>query len=129
MLTYIVIASAVISSTWIGSVHDKWNIPAPLLYLNPPAIHAAVFGAVWTTARSTDLAHRRFVRRKVYALIAIIAVVAADATWARLDHFDLPAGLVMAMICSLGPLMLTMSLLGDPHPVIDRRPSADRAAG
>ena len=40
---------------------------------------------------------------------------AAPRKGERLGHFDLLADLVMAMICSLGPILLTLRLLPD-HP-------------
>lgn len=94
-------------------MHAAWDLPAPLLYLEIVGIHLAVFLAVWKYSRLTEPARRRSGRRRVSAMIAIFAAVAALATWERLGHFDLLAGLVMATICSLGPILLTLFLLPD----------------
>ncbi|MFE3195877.1 hypothetical protein ACFXHA_43240 [Nocardia sp. NPDC059240] len=113
MIAYLVVASAVISSVWIGSVHRSWDMPLLQLYLEPLVIHLVADCAVWQTFRSTDLGHRRYIRRSVCAMAAVVATVAALATWERLGHFDLAAGLVMAVICGAGPLMLALFFLDD----------------
>ncbi|MEU1527171.1 hypothetical protein ABZ413_33780 [Nocardia rhamnosiphila] len=103
-------------------MHAAGGLPAPLLYLEIVGIHLAVFLAVWKYSRLTEPARRRSGRRRVSAMIAIIAAVAALATWERLGHFDLLAGLVMATICSLGPILLTLFLLPDHADAAIRRP-------
>ncbi|MBF6289982.1 hypothetical protein IU457_27950 [Nocardia cyriacigeorgica] len=124
-----VVASAAISSWWIGSVHATWDIPAPLLYLEPVVIHVAVLLGVWKYSRLTEPERRRGGRRLVSVLIALVGVVAALATWERLGHFDLIVGLVMATICSVGPILLILFLLPDHADMAILAPGRHRFRG
>ncbi|MGW0006095.1 hypothetical protein ACWDT6_19925 [Nocardia grenadensis] len=115
LFVYVVIASAGVSSWWIGSAHATWDISAPLLYIQPVVLHLVVALGVWEYARlTTSLARRRAIRHAVLVTTAALAGVAALVSWARSEHLGLLDGLVMATICSLGPVLLCTFFMAEP---------------